>query len=66
MLTTCVRAPAPSDAQTPTEESEDVITFRFANASEEFWNFLSSWVGDSTEENQKAIELKVIKVLFAD
>lgn len=71
MLTTCVRvpkatAPTPSDAQAPTEESEDVITFRFANASEEFWSFLSSWVGDSTEENQKTIERKVIKVLSAD
>lgn len=67
ILTTCLRvrkatAPISSDPQTPAEETEDVITFRFANASEEFWHFLSSWVGDSTEENQTAIEQKVTKV----
>ena len=65
MLTTCLRvpkatAPISSDLQAPAEETEDVITFRFANASQEFWNFLKSWVGDSIEENQKTIERKVI------
>ena len=66
MLTTCLRvpkatAPISSDPQVPTEETEDVITFRFANPSEEFWSFLSSWVGDSMEKNQKAIEDQVTK-----
>jgi hypothetical protein len=64
MLTTCLRvpkagAPIPSDAQAPAKETEDVITFRFANVSLEFWLFLSSWVGDLAEENQKIIERKV-------
>jgi hypothetical protein len=64
LLTTCLRvpkagAPTPSDAQAPAKETEDVITFRFANASLEFWLFLSSWVGDLAEENQKIIERKV-------
>ena len=67
LLTTCLRvqkatAPISSDPQAPIEETEDVITFRFANASEKFWHFLLSWVGDSTEENQKTIEQKVPKV----
>ena len=66
MLTTCLRVPKAtasisSDAQEP-EETEDVITFRFANTSEELWLFLLSWIGDSTEENQKTIERKVIKI----
>lgn len=65
MLTTCLRvpkakSPTPSDPQALPEETEDVITFRFSNASQEFWHFLLSWVGDSTEENQKTIERKVI------
>lgn len=64
LLTICLRvpkagAPIPSDAQAPPKETEDVVTFRFANASLEFWHFLSSWVGDSAEENQKTIERKV-------
>ncbi|KAF9643853.1 hypothetical protein BDM02DRAFT_1314263 [Thelephora ganbajun] len=67
MLTTCLRvpkatAPVSSDARASTEETEDVITFRFAKASEEFWSFLLLWVGDSTEKNQKIIERKVINV----
>ena len=64
LLTTCLRVPK---ATTPTPpdgqalgEIEDVITFRFANPSHEFWNFLLPWVGDSTEENQKIIKRKVI------
>lgn len=70
MLTTCLRvpkatAPIPSDPQAPVEETEDVITFRFANASEEFWRFLLSWVGESTEENREAIERKVVKMTLA-
>ena len=70
MLTTCLRvpkatAPIPSDPQAPPAETEDVITFRFANSSEEFWYFLSSWVGDSMENNQKAIEAQVTQVLPA-
>jgi hypothetical protein len=69
MLTTCLQepkatVPISSDAQAPTEDSEDVITFRFANASEEFWYFLLSWVGDSTENNQTTIERQVIGVLL--
>ena len=68
ILTTCLRvpkatAPIPPDPQAPPEETEDVITFRFANSSEEFWYFLSSWVGDSMEKNQKAIEAQVTQVL---
>lgn len=64
MLTTCLRvpkarAPTPSDPQAPPEDTEDVITFRFASASQEFWHFLSSWVGDSTTQNKEAIEKKV-------
>ena len=71
VLTTCLRvpkatAPISPDAQAPTEEIEDVITFRFSNASEEFWHFLLSWVGDSTEENRKVIEHKVMGVLSPD
>ena len=69
VLTICLRVPKatasiPSDAQTP-EETEDVITFRLVNTSEEFWYFLSSWVGDSMEKNQKIIEDQVIRVLPA-
>ena len=65
MLTTCLRvpkatAPISSDVQAP-EETEDVITFRFANASEVLWHFLLSWVGDSTKY-QEVIEQKVIRV----
>lgn len=68
MLTTCLqvpkaRAPISSDPQVAPEETEDVITLRFANASQEFWCFLSSWVGDSTTQNQEAIERKVFTVL---
>jgi len=64
VLTTCLRvpkatAPTPSDPQAPIEETEDVITFRFTNPSDEFWYFLSSWVGDSMGNNQKAIEGQV-------
>jgi len=70
ILTTCLRvpkatAPISSDPQAPTEETEDVITFRFANSSEEFWSFLSSWVGDSMEKNQKAIEGQVTQICLA-
>lgn len=65
MLTTCLQVPkatpsVSSDPQAPSEETKDVITFRFTNASEEFWDFLLSWVGDSTE-NQKIIECQVIQ-----
>jgi len=65
MLTTCLRVPkaktpVSSDPQALPEETEDVITFRFSKASQEFWHFLLSWVGDSTEENQKTIERKVV------
>ena len=68
ILTTCLQvpkatAPIPSDPQAPVEETKDVITFRFANASEEFWGFLRSWVGDSKKENQEAIERQVIQDL---
>jgi hypothetical protein len=68
VLTTCLqvpktRAPISSDPQVPPEETEDIITFRFANVSQEFWHFLSSWVGDSTTQNQEIIERKVISVL---
>ena len=69
VLTTCLRvpkagAPIPPDPQASHEEIEDVITFRFANssASQELWNFLSSWAGDSTI-NQEIIERKVITLL---
>ena len=67
ILTTCLRvpktrAPTPSDPQAPPEETEDVITFRFTNVSQEFWCFLSSWVGESTAQNQEAIEQKVTAV----
>ena len=67
MLTTClqvpkVTAPTPPDPQAPIEETEDVITFRFANPSEEFWYFLSSWVGGPIEDNKKAIEGKVTPI----
>jgi len=67
VLTTCLRvpkarAPISSDPQASPEETEDVITFRFASASREFWYFLSSWVGDSTVENQEAIEQKLSKL----
>jgi hypothetical protein len=63
LLTTCLRVPKatasiPPDGQAP-EETEDVITFRFAKVPQGFWDFLLSWVGDSTEENQKVIERKV-------
>ena len=66
MLTTCLRVPKATtfislDAQAP-EETEDIITFRFVNASEVLWHFLLSWVGDSTEY-QEIIERKVIRVL---
>ena len=69
MLTTCLRvpkatAPITSDSQPP-EETEDVITFRFVNTSEEFWRFLLSWVGESREQNQETIERKVINGLPA-
>lgn len=65
MLTTCLRVPkitasTSSDTQPP-EETEDIITFRFANASEALWDFLLSWVGDSTKY-QEIIERKVIRV----
>jgi hypothetical protein len=65
MLTTCLRVPkvtasTSSDAQEP-EETEDIITFRFANASEVLWNFILSWVGDSTKY-QEVIERKVVRV----
>lgn len=67
VLTTCLRVPkaivpVSLDAQTPAEESEDVITFRFASVSGDFWYFLLSWVGDSTEQNREAIERQVTKV----
>lgn len=70
MLTTCLQvpkatAPTPPDAQAPVEETKDVITFRFANASDEFWYFLRSWVGDSVEKNKEAVERQVIQVLPA-
>lgn len=70
LLTICLRvpkatAPISLDAQTPPEETEDVITFRFSNASEEFWYFLLSWVGDSMEKNQESIERQVIESFFA-
>ena len=65
MFTTCLRVPKAtasisSDAGAP-EETEDIITFRFANASEVLWNFLLSWVGDSTEYRE-IIEQKVIRI----
>lgn len=65
MLTTCLRVPkasasTSSDTQPP-EETEDIITFRFANASESLWYFLLSWVGDSTKY-QEIIERKVIRI----
>ena len=65
MFTTCLRVPkatasTSSDGQPP-EETEDIITFRFANASEVLCNFLLSWVGDSTKY-QEIIERKVIRV----
>ena len=67
VLTTCLqvpkaRAPTSSDPQASPEETEDVITFRFANVSQEFSCFLSSWVGDSTTQNQETIERKVTTV----
>lgn len=50
------------DVQASVEETEDIITFRFSNPQREFWDFILSWVGDSTEENREIIERKVIKV----
>lgn len=69
MLTICLRVPKARalispDPQAPPEETEDVITFRFSNASQEFWYFLSSWVGDSTIQNQEEIERKVCNCRF--
>jgi hypothetical protein len=60
MLTTCLRV---AKATAPPDETEDVITFRFANASQEFWYFLLPWVGENTEENQGIIEQKVATTL---
>ena len=67
MLTTCLRVPKATavmslDVQASVEETEDIITFRFSNPQREFWDFILSWVGDSTEENREIIERKVIKV----